>query len=621
MVVLELYRLAKIYKKKHFVLSSMKNLIRNGIVFLGFLFLVSPAFVLAQSTNSVQSEIAALLAELQQLQAQIVQLQGQSGSISSSSCINLSDNLYAGETDAQTGGEVTQLQQFLGVNPTTGYFGPLTLQAVQNWQSSHGVVSSGTADTTGYGFVGPRTIAAMACGTVTSNATPSNTQILPPQNNTTSIQNSTYTETNPVIINSFGASSYTVNAGQSVTFSWISNLTSNDISQNGGGCQLNNGTPAVGTDIDYGGASGSFTYSPSASATYTLQCYSGGKDGSPTATKQVTVTVIPSTSGPTLPLPVINSFSVSPTSVTQGQPVTFNWSTNWFNNSAVASALQQTGGGCFLSGSIVNGAYLLYPTSVAPGGSYAFTPTGSGTYTLECDSTGKGDGSPKAAQQVSVTVNSASTQTNPVVINSFSVSPTSVTTGQSVTFSWSSNLTSNDISQNGGGCYVLSPTNNSSELNAVGNSTNYGPSGSFTYTPTATATYTLECLSGGKDGSPTATAQATVNVTSSTQITSQNYGLPNTPFSVSGSTSINNSLEIVLVSQSYTGPTDWNDVSNLLKSSAAYTAVGVSASVSNGNWSATFQSGLPEDSYNVYVYNNANYNLVAQGVFYSTYKG
>lgn len=141
----------------------MKHLIRTGATSLGFLLLVSPAFALAQTT-SVQSEIAALLAELQQLQAQIAQLQGQSDS-TASSCINLSDNLYAGETDAQTGGKVSQLQQFLGVSPTTGYFGPLTLQAVQNWQSSHGIVSSGTPDTTGYGFVGPRTIAAMSCGT------------------------------------------------------------------------------------------------------------------------------------------------------------------------------------------------------------------------------------------------------------------------------------------------------------------------------------------------------------------------------------------------------------------------------------------------------------------------
>jgi peptidoglycan hydrolase-like protein with peptidoglycan-binding domain len=39
----------------------------------------------------------------------------------------------------------------------TGYFGPLTQEAVQKWQAAHGIVSSGTPDTTGYGAVGPST--------------------------------------------------------------------------------------------------------------------------------------------------------------------------------------------------------------------------------------------------------------------------------------------------------------------------------------------------------------------------------------------------------------------------------------------------------------------------------
>jgi hypothetical protein len=85
-----------------------------------------------------------------------------SGSSSSASCISLSYNLYAGQTDAATGGQVSQLQQFLGVSPT-GYFGPLTEQAVQQYQSNNGIVSSGSPDTTGYGFVGPQTRAALSC--------------------------------------------------------------------------------------------------------------------------------------------------------------------------------------------------------------------------------------------------------------------------------------------------------------------------------------------------------------------------------------------------------------------------------------------------------------------------
>lgn len=43
----------------------------------------------------------------------------------------------------------------------TGYFGPLTEHAVQSWQSMHQIVSSGTAQSTGYGSVGPKTRAAI----------------------------------------------------------------------------------------------------------------------------------------------------------------------------------------------------------------------------------------------------------------------------------------------------------------------------------------------------------------------------------------------------------------------------------------------------------------------------
>ncbi len=65
-----------------------------------------------------------------------------------------------------TGSEVTELQTYLATNASiypegliTGYFGPLTQAAVQRFQSAQGIVSSGSPDTTGYGRVGPQTIA------------------------------------------------------------------------------------------------------------------------------------------------------------------------------------------------------------------------------------------------------------------------------------------------------------------------------------------------------------------------------------------------------------------------------------------------------------------------------
>ncbi len=48
-------------------------------------------------------------------------------------------------------------QNLFPKNLETGYFGPFTLQAVKKFQCDHGIVCSGTANTTGWGHVGPKT--------------------------------------------------------------------------------------------------------------------------------------------------------------------------------------------------------------------------------------------------------------------------------------------------------------------------------------------------------------------------------------------------------------------------------------------------------------------------------
>ena len=67
--------------------------------------------------------------------------------------------------------EVKQLQEFLNTDPNTQisstgegspgnettFFGSLTEKAVQKFQTKHGIVSSGTPDTTGFGRIGPKT--------------------------------------------------------------------------------------------------------------------------------------------------------------------------------------------------------------------------------------------------------------------------------------------------------------------------------------------------------------------------------------------------------------------------------------------------------------------------------
>ena len=64
------------------------------------------------------------------------------------------------------GTNVTNLQSYLASNPSfypegfvTGYYGVLTTSAVQRFQAYYGIVSSGTVAGTGYGNVGPITLA------------------------------------------------------------------------------------------------------------------------------------------------------------------------------------------------------------------------------------------------------------------------------------------------------------------------------------------------------------------------------------------------------------------------------------------------------------------------------
>lgn len=66
------------------------------------------------------------------------------------------------------GSEVTELQTYLATDASiypsglvTAYFGVLTRAGVQRFQVAQGIVSSGTPATTGYGRVGPRTMASI----------------------------------------------------------------------------------------------------------------------------------------------------------------------------------------------------------------------------------------------------------------------------------------------------------------------------------------------------------------------------------------------------------------------------------------------------------------------------
>ncbi|HUC31565.1 MAG TPA: peptidoglycan-binding domain-containing protein [Candidatus Paceibacterota bacterium] len=110
----------------------------------------------AQTTASLQAQIAALLAQIQTLQAQLNST-GSTTTTGTATTYDFTSDLTVGSTGAQ----VTELQQFLinkgyltAVSAPTGYFGALTQAALGKFQAAVGI--SPTA-----GYFGPKTMAYM----------------------------------------------------------------------------------------------------------------------------------------------------------------------------------------------------------------------------------------------------------------------------------------------------------------------------------------------------------------------------------------------------------------------------------------------------------------------------
>jgi peptidoglycan hydrolase-like protein with peptidoglycan-binding domain len=152
-----------------------------GVLAIALLFTLAFSFsspARAQSTPTQMEQIQTLLAMVEQLQLQLTQLQ--SGNSSGTQCTQLSRSLFLGSSDRDTAGEVSKLQRHLTVTghytygKVTGYYGPATQRAVQAWQLTKGVVSSGSPETTGYGVVGPstRNMLARSCNVLTPVVTP-----------------------------------------------------------------------------------------------------------------------------------------------------------------------------------------------------------------------------------------------------------------------------------------------------------------------------------------------------------------------------------------------------------------------------------------------------------------
>jgi uncharacterized protein YkwD len=240
------------------------------------------------------------------------------------------------------------------------------------------------------------------------------------------------------VVNSFTASPTSISSGGSSTLHWnVSGATFVSIMP---------GAASVP-------ASGSATCSPSATTTYTLTA----TNIAGTVTRQVTVTVA---AAPPPTIPVINSFTANPASISAGGSSTLSWS--------VTGAT---------SVSINPGA-----PSVPASGSATSTPAATTTYTLTATNA---EGS--VTRQVTVTVAAAPPPAVPV-INSFTASPTSITAGGSSTLSW--NVTG------------------ATSVSIAPGAPSVPASGSATSTPAATTTYTLTAT----NAAGSVTRQVTVTV-------------------------------------------------------------------------------------------------------------
>jgi len=255
----------------------------------------------------------------------------------------------------------------------------------------------------------------------------------------------------------FSASSTSIASGQSVTLTWqTTNASSVTITAAAGG--------ASRTVTSSSQASGSVSDSPTQTTVYSA--VANGTSGSSTPPQTITVSV-----AQPVP-PQVTSFAASPTSVNAGQTTTITWATTNATSITINPPVAPTEDGITL------------PTSGSANPPVAATTT----YTI----TATGPGGNSAPQSLTVTV--------PFNL-SLSVTPATITAGQTATVSWQ---------VNGGTTSSLSIDNGVCSPCAL-------PQGTATVSPSATTTYTATALA--PDGTPikqsatlTVTTQAAGNI-------------------------------------------------------------------------------------------------------------
>lgn len=155
--------------------------VRVRIAAVAILFAVGfmiPLFARAQTNDELQQQIINLLERLDTLQKQVGTGQdisapadlpqgGATGGEVLAGGLTLARELERG----MRGSDISALQSFLGRDASiypgrqvTGFFGPLTEEAVKRFQVACGIIAAGDYQSTGYGRVGPKTRTALMVG-------------------------------------------------------------------------------------------------------------------------------------------------------------------------------------------------------------------------------------------------------------------------------------------------------------------------------------------------------------------------------------------------------------------------------------------------------------------------
>lgn len=355
----------------------------------------------AEQTSSSAQTAAVVLAQAPTPKS------GNTGSVlgATSYCPQLFVSLQRGSRDTSTGGQVSQLQQFLAARYNlstqtivTGYFGPITESYVLQFQREQGISP--------IGIVGPQTRNAVG---VTCQSQQPTSPVAP-----------TYQSSVDLKVN--GSDTVTASYGYPVTLSWTT--------QNASSCSIrNNQTGQGGTVSTYGSQS---TIGITTSTSYTLTCAAAnGQNISDTV--QIYTSSGPqtpvSTSGPTATL---TGNGVANVQIKVGDSINYAWSSTGAV-SAKSTYVVEAGGVCGNSGVgpftwVVNTLSSSLSSGAIPAcwGGHTITET----YTVS-DSAGR-----TASATVVVTV-------VPLENITFNASPTSGTAPLDVSFSISGITSSN----------------------------------------------------------------------------------------------------------------------------------------------------------------------------------